>query len=35
METTSYLDGLLAILALTILVAGVWMLLSGVGDLNR
>ncbi len=35
METTSYLDGLLVVLALAILVAGVWMLLSGVGDLNR
>lgn len=35
MATTSYLDGVLAILALLILFAGIWMLVSGVGDLNR
>jgi hypothetical protein len=35
MATTSYLDGVLAILALLILLAGLWLLLRGVGNLDR
>jgi hypothetical protein len=35
MEAVSYLDRVLGILALLILLAGIWMLVSGVGDLNR
>jgi hypothetical protein len=35
MATTSYLDGVLAILALLVLLAGLWLLLRGVGNLDR
>lgn len=35
MEANSYLDGILASLALLILLAGLWLLLTGVGNLNR
>ncbi len=35
MEAVSYLDWGLGILALLILFAGIWMLVSGVSDLNR
>jgi|GEM_PF-1770913 hypothetical protein len=35
MATTSYLDGVLAILALLILLAGLWLLLRGVSNLDR
>jgi hypothetical protein len=35
METTAWMDALLGGLALAILLGGLWMLLSGVGDMNR
>ncbi len=35
MDTTPWLDGLMGGLALLILLGGLWMLLSGVGDMDR
>lgn len=35
MESTPSMDALLGVLALAILLGGLWMLLSGVGDMNR
>jgi hypothetical protein len=35
MDTLLGMDALLGIVALAILLGGLWMLLSGVGDMNR
>ncbi|MGF1567037.1 MAG: NAD synthetase [Nodosilinea sp.] len=35
METTAWMDALLGGTALLILLGGMWMLLNGVGDIDR